>query len=200
VIRGTRRSRTIAAAALGLAAVILAAVALWPRGPTDSDYFGPNMPTWVRVPATLGDPVYVGVLVINALPGDAIQLDSLGVERIEGDASVEAMVRILGDETQTMGGIAASNLPGTFDLSTYRPLPGFRFSDLDGPVEFSLRITGTTPIHGFDGLWLRFARNGNSALSEDWIPMRASICTGATFEDAVERCRPIEGQMHSFGL
>jgi hypothetical protein len=200
VIPGTRRPLTIAAVGLALAAATLAAVTFVPRAPTDSDYFGPNTPTWVRVPTTLGDPVYVGVLVINALPGDAIELESLAFERVEGDATAEPLLRILGEEAQTLGGIAASNLPATFDLSTYRPLPGFRFTDLDGPVELSVRIEGPTPIHGFDGLWLRFTRKGGSTPVEDWLPMRASICTGTTLDEAVERCRPIESQMHSFGL
>ena len=194
------RSRTIAAAGLGLAAAVAGLITTWPEGPRDSDYFGPNEPTWVRVPTILGDPVYLGVLVLHALPGDAIVLESLGLDRVEGDASVDAMFRILGDETQTMGGIPASALPDTIDLTTYGSLSGFRFAAADGPVEFSLRISGTSPIHGFDGLWLRFARNGEATIIEDWIPMRATVCTGSTFDQAVERCRPIEAQMHSFGL
>jgi hypothetical protein len=155
---------------------------------------------WVRVPTPIGDPVYVGVLVLNAQPGDSIVLASQAIERREGDATVEPLLRILGDETQTLGGISASELPDSIDLTSYRPLPGFRFTDADGPVEFSVRIEGSTPIHGFDGLWLRFNRNGESNLVEDWIPIRASICSGSTRDQAAERCRPIEDQMHSFGL
>ena len=191
-------SRAIVAAGLGLAALVVGAFMVWQRGPTDSDYFGPNMPTWVRVPTVIGDPVYVGVLVFNARPGDSIELLALRLERVEGDAAVDPLLRVLHGGTETIGGIAASALPPTIDPSTYDPLPGFRFSDADGPVEFSLRIAGTSPVHGFDGMWLQFRRNGSEVL-EDWIPVRASICSGSTFDQAVERCRPIEDQMHSFG-
>jgi hypothetical protein len=191
---------TIAAATLALVALVLGGLALWPRARLDSDYFGPNMPTWVRVPTVRGDPVYVGVLRLSAQAGDVIELTSLDIERREGDAKVEPMLRILNGRTETLGGIAASALPDTFDLSTYLPLPGFRFADADGPVEFSLRVGGTSALQGFDGLWLGFTRNGDRAILEDWIPMRASICTGSTLEEAVERCRPIEAESHSFGL
>ena len=194
------RRPAFAAAALGLAAATLIAVAFWPHGPTDSDYFGPNEPTWVRVPTTLGDPVYVGVLVLNARPHDSLELVSLGLERVEGDATVEPMLRILGDDPQTLGGISASALPETIDLGAYSGLAGFRFADTDGPVELSLKIAGTSPIHGFGGLWLVFRRAGATEVLEDWIPMRASICTGSTLREAVELCRPIEAEMHSFGL
>ena len=192
--------RKIAAAGLVLAAAIALLARPSSGGQPDSDYFGPNAPTWVRVPTTLGDPVYVGVTVLSAGPGDAIRLESLDVERREGDVTIETLVRILHGGTRTLGGIAASQLPHEFDLSTYAAVPGFRFSEADGPVELSLRIAGTTPIHGFDGLWLRFTRNGESAVVADWIPMRASVCTGSTQDQAVERCRPIEDQMRSFGL
>jgi hypothetical protein len=194
------RAAPIAAAGITLAAALGLAVSVSPRAPTDSDYFGPNMPTWVRVPTTIGDPVYAGVLVLNAKSGDAIELRSLAIERLEGDAMVRPLVRALHGRTQTIGGIVASALPATIDLSTYTSLEGFRFTDADGPVEFALMIAGTTPIHGFDGLWLRFTRNGEPTHVEDWIPMRASVCTGSTLDQAVERCRPIEDQMRSFGL
>ena len=155
------------------------------------------MPTWVRVPTTLGDPVYVGVLVLHAKPGDTIELDSLVVEGLEGDATVKPMVRILHGETRTLGGIAESDLGDTIDLSTYRPLTMLRFAEADGPVEFAVRVDGTTPVHGFNGLRLRFRIDGIGSVIEDWIPMRASVCTGTTRPEAVERCRPIEQQMRS---
>ena len=193
------RHRMIAAAGLAVVAVIILTLALWPRGPTDSDYFGPNEPTWVRVPAAFDDPVYVGVGMLNAKAGDAITLESLTLERLEGNPIVNPMLRIMGDDTQTFGGIAASALPDTLDLTAYVPLPGFRFTHEDGPVELSVRVEGKAPIHGFDGLWLRFTRNGESTLIDDWIPMRASICTGATLDSAIERCRAIADQMRDAG-
>lgn len=189
--------RTIAAAGSVLAAAILVGAHLAARGSADSDYFGPNMPTWVRVPTTLGDPVYVGVLVLRPHPGDAVELDSLVVEGLEGDATVEPIVRILRGETKTLGGIAESDLGETIDLSTYRPLTGLRFAEADGPVELAVRVVGTTPVHGFNGLRLRFRLVGQASVLEDWIPMRASICTGTTRPEAVERCLPIEQQMRS---
>jgi hypothetical protein len=196
---GSHRT-SIGAAGFALAVLVLGVLALWPRGPTDSDYFGPNMPTWVRVPTTVGDPVYVGVLVLNARAGDVVELASLGIDRTEGDATIEPLVRVLAGETETLGGIAASALPPTIDLSSYSPLLGFRFAEADGPVELSLRVSGAAPIHGFDGLTLRFTRNGADEEVVDRIPMRASVCAGSTFDQAVELCRPIEDQMHSFGL
>lgn len=189
--------RTIAAAGSVLVAAILAGAYILERGPADSDYFGPNMPTWVRVPTTLADPVYVGVLVLHAHSGDAIELDSLVVEGLQGDATIEPMVRILRGETRTLGGIAESDLGETIDLSTYRPLTMLRFAEADGPVEFAVRVVGTTPVHGFNGLRLRFRIEGTASVIEDWIPMRASICTGTTRPEAIERCVPIEQQMRS---
>jgi hypothetical protein len=191
--------RTIAAAGVVLAAAVIAGGFLVARGPADSDYFGPNMPTWVRVPTTIGDPVYVGILVIRAAPGDLVELDSLLVEGLIGDTDVEPMMRIIPAETRILGGIAASDLGDTIDLSSYVPLPRLRFSESDGPVEFAVRVVGTEPVHGFDGLRLRFRLNGGTTLIEDWIPMRASICTALTRAEAVEICRPIADQMASEG-
>lgn len=193
------RRRPIAAAGLVLAAAVLAGGFLLARGPVDSDYFGPNMPTWVRVPTTIGDPVYVGVLVLRAQPGDAVELDSLLVDGLIADTGVEPMVRILHGETRILGGISESDLGDTIDLSSYGSLPTLRFSETDGPVELAVRVVGTAPVHGFDGLRLRFRIGGAAAVIEDWIPMRASICTGSTFVEAVERCRPIAEQMESEG-
>ena len=190
--------RSIAAAGLVLAAAILGGAFLLARGAMDSDYFGPNMPTWVRVPATLGDPVYVGVLVLRAQPGDAIELESLGIDGLIGDADVEPMVRILPEETRILGGITESDLGNTIDLSSYGSLP-LRFSEAEGPVELAVRVVGTAPIHGFNGLRLRFRINSSRAVLEDWFPMRASICAGSTFAEAIERCRPIAEQMASQG-
>lgn len=191
--------RSIAAAGLILAAAVLAGDFLLARGQADSDYFGPNMPTWVRVPATIGDPVYVRVLLLRAQPGDAIELDSLLVDGLIGDTRVEPMVRILHGETRILGGITESGLGDTIDLSHYVSMAGLRFSEADGPVEFAVRVVGTAPVHGFNGLRLRFRINDVAAVIEDWVPMRASICAGSTFAEAVERCRPIAMQMESDG-
>jgi hypothetical protein len=192
--------RLIAAAGFVLAAAVLAGGGfLLVRGPVDSDYFGPNMPTWVRVPTTIGDPVYVGVLLLRAQPGDAVELDSLLVEGLIADTGVAPMVRILHGETRILGGISESDLGDTIDLSSYGSLSMLRFSETDGPVELAVRVVGTAPVHGFDGLRLRFRISGAAAVIEDWIPMRASICTGSTFTEAVERCRPIAEQMESEG-
>ena len=191
--------RSIAAVGLVLAAAILAGGFLLVRGPVDSDYFGPDMPTWVRVPATIGDPVYVGVLVLHAQPGDAIELEALGIDGLIGDADVEPMVRILHGETRILGGIAERDLVDKIDLSTYRALSMLRFSEADGSVELAVRVVGTTPIHGFNGLRLRFRLNGAATVLEDWFPMRASICVDSTFAGAVERCRPVAEQMASEG-
>lgn len=189
----------MAAAGLALVAAILGGALLLARGPVDSDYFGPNTPTWVYVPATIGDPVYVGVLLLRAQPGDTIELDSLGVDGLIGDTNVHPMVRMLPEETRILGGITESDLGDTIDLSSYRSLPMPRFSEADGPVELAVRVVGTAPTHGFNGLRLRFRINGAAAVIEDWFPMRASICTGSTFQEAVERCRPIAEQMASDG-
>jgi len=189
--------RTSAVVGSVLAAGILAAAFLGGGGREDSDYFGPNEPTWVRVPTTLGDPVYLGVLVLHARPGDVVELDSLVVEGIEGDATVEPIVRILDGETRILGGIAQSDLGDTIDLSRYVAMATTRFDEADGPVELAIRVVGTTPVHGFNGLRLRIRIDGASSVIEDWIPMRASICTAATRASAVERCRPIEAQMLS---
>ena len=191
--------RSIAAAGLVLVAAILADGFLVARGPADSDYFGPNMPTWVRVPATIGDPVYVGVLVLRAQPGDNVELHSLSVDGLIGDTAVEPMVRILHGPTRILGGIAQSDLGDTIDLSSYGLLPMLQFSESVGLVELAVRVVGSAPVHGFNGLRLRFRINGAAELIEDWFPMRASICTGSTFAEAVERCRPIAEQMASEG-
>ena len=190
--------RSIAAAGLVLAAAIIGGAFLLARGAVDSDYFGPNMPTWVFVPATLGDPVYVGVLLLRAQPGDAIELDSLGTDGLIGDTSVQPMVRILDGPSRILGAITETDLGDTIDRSSYRSLSMLRFSEADGAVELAVRVVGTTPIHGFDGLRLRFRING-TAMIEDWFPMRVSICVGSTFPEAVERCRPIAEQMASEG-
>ena len=187
--------RSIAAAGLVLVAAILAGAFLATRGSVDSDYFGPNEPTWVRVPTAFGDPVYVGILVLYAHPGDLVELDSVGVEGISGDASIEPIVRILDGPSRILGAIAASHLGDTIDLSTYAPFSPLRLSEANGPVELAVRVVGTAPVHGFEGVRLRFRINSAAAVTEDWLPMRASICTGSTFAEAVERCRPIADQM-----
>lgn len=191
------RRRSIAAAGLVLVAAILGGAFVATRGPLDSDYFGPNEPTWVRVPAKLGDPVYVGILVLRARPGDAVELDSVAVEGITGDAGVEPIVRTLHGPSRILGAIAASDLGDAIDLSTYAPFSTVRFAEATGAVELAVRVVGTAPVHGFNGVRLRFRINGARAVLEDLIPMRASICTGLTFADAVERCRPIAEQMAS---
>jgi hypothetical protein len=193
------RRRSIAAAGLGLVAAILAGAFLATRGPVDSDYFGPNEPTWVRVPAAIGDPVYVGILVLYARSGDAVELDSVTVEGITGDASIEPIVRILDGPSRILGGIAASDLGDTIDLSTYAPFSTLRFSERSGPVELAVRVVGTSPVLGFDGVRLRFTINDAAAVIEDWIPMRASICTALTFAEAVEGCRHVADEMASEG-
>jgi hypothetical protein len=187
----------IAAAGVVLAAAIVAGAFVLGRGPVDSDYFGPNEPTWVRVPTTIGDPVYVGILVLRAQPGDTIELESVQAEGLLGDTSVEPLARVLSAPTRILGAIAESDLGDTIDLSSYVPSAMLRFSEAGGPVELAVRVVGTTPVHGFNGLRIRFRINGDTALVEDWIPMRASICTGLTFAEAVERCRPIAEQMES---
>jgi hypothetical protein len=121
------------------------------------------------------------------------------VDGLLGDTSVEPMARVLSGPTRMLGGIAESDLGDAIDLSTYLPLAMLRFSRADGPVEFAVRVVGTAPVHGFNGLRLRFRINGAAAVLEDWIPMRASICTGSTFAEAVERCRPIAEEMASEG-
>ena len=191
--------RSIAAAGLVLVAAIVAGAFLATRGPVDSDYFGPNEPTWVRVPTTIGDPVYVGILVLHAQPGDVVELDSVLVEGRSGDANIEPIVRILDGPSRILGAIAASHLGETIDLSTYAPFSPLRFSEANGSVELAVRVAGTAPVHGFNGVRLRFMINRATAVTEDWIPMRASICTGSTFAEAVERCRPIAGQMATEG-
>ena len=194
------RRKAIAAAGILLVAAILAGAYLEQSSPPDSDYFGPNEPTWVRVPTTLGDPVFVGVLVLHARPGDVIELDSLIVEKLEGDAAITPIARVLKGETQILGGIAASDLGDAIDLSTYVPMAMLRFTEADGAVELAVRVSGSAPIHGFNGLRLRFTIDGARSVVEDRIPMRASICTGASRPEAVERCRPIEEQMRSEGF
>jgi hypothetical protein len=191
--------RSVAAAGLVLVAAILGCAFLLLRGPVDSDYFGPNEPTWVRVPAKVGDPVYVGVVVLHAQAGDAVELDSVVVEGRSGDASIEPIVRILHGPSRIVGAIAASDLGDAIDLSTYAPFSPLRFSETAGSVELAVRVVGSDPVHGFNGVRLRFRINGATAVIEDWIPMRASICTGLTLTEAVERCRPIADQMASEG-
>ena len=190
--------RSVAAAGLVLVAA-LAAAFLATRGPMDSDYFGPNEPTWVRVPARIGDPVYVGILVLHAQAGDIVELESVVIEGRSGDASIEPIVRILLGPSRILGAIAESDLRDVIDLSTYAPFAPLRISDAEAPVELAVRVLGTAPVHGFSGVRLRFRIDGDSALIEDWIPMRASVCAGSTVDEAVERCRPIADQMESEG-
>jgi hypothetical protein len=199
-VPGPSNRQQIAAAGILLVAAVVLGSYLLTRGPSDSDYFGPNEPTWVRVPTTLGDPVYVGILILRAQPGHTVELEGLVVEGITGDAVVAPMVRHIQEPASVLGGIAESDLGGAIDLSTYGPLAGLRFSPADDPVELAVRITGTTPVHGFDGLRLRFSINDGEATVDDRIPMRASVCTGTTRAEAVESCRPIEAEMRSFGL
>jgi hypothetical protein len=196
-VRSALGRRSIAAAGLVLAAAISGGAYLALRGPEDSDYFGPNEPTWVRVPARIDDPVYVGVLVLRARSGDVVELDSVVVEGVSGDATIEPIVRTLRGPSRILGAIAASDLGDAIDLSTYGPFATLRFSEATGPVELAVRVVGTAPVHGFNGVRLRFRVNGGAAVFEDWIPMRASICTGLTFAEAVDRCRPIAEQMSS---
>jgi hypothetical protein len=182
-----------------LVAAILGGAFLATRAPVDSDYFGPNQPTWVRVPAKLGDPVYVGILVLFARPGDTVELESVAVEGVSGNPSIEPIVRTLAGPSRVLGAIAASDLGDTIDLSTYAPFSRLRFSEGDGSIELAIRVVGTAPVHGFNGVRLRFTVNGAAPVIEDWIPMRASICTGSTSAEAVQRCRPIADQMASEG-
>jgi hypothetical protein len=182
---------------VALLAGALALASIAGCGPSDSDYFGPNEPTWVRVPTTTGDAVYVGVLVLMAHPGDTVHLESAVVTKTEGDAAVEPIIDVLHGETRLLGGIAESGIGDSVDLGAYGPLEGAVFSDADGPVAFAVRITGTTPVHGFDGLTIRFRLDDDEEVVEDWIPMRASICTAATHAEAVAICEPIRQQMHS---
>jgi hypothetical protein len=191
--------RSIAAAGFVLVAAILAGRFLLARGLEDSNYFGPNEPTWVRVPTTIGDPVYVGILLLRAHPGDAIELESLEVDGLIGDTMVEPIARVLSGPTRTLGGIAESDLGDTIDLSSYGPIRMLHFAEVDGEVELAVRVEGTAPVHGFDGVRLRFRINGASTLTEDWIPIRASICTALTRDEAVARCKPIADQMESEG-
>ena len=178
-----------------VAAAALAAVTLRGCASSDTDYFGPNEPTWVRVPTTTDDAVYVGVIVLNAHPGDTVRLDSIKVTRLEGDARVEPIVDVLHGETRLLGGISESAIGETADLDAYQPLSGTVFTEADGPVAFAVRVTGTTPVHGFDGLSIRFTLNDADQVVEDWIPMRASVCTATTLNESVEICEPIRRQM-----
>lgn len=190
--------RIAAGAIVLLAAIVLAGIWLL-RGPADSDYFGPNEPTWVRVPTTLGDSVYVGIAVLHARPGDTLVLESVEVGGLVGGAVVAPIARLLPAPQQIIGAIRGSELGGEIDASSYGSPAGLSFSAANGTVELAAKVSGTTPVHGFDGIHVRFRVEGERAVIEDWIPVRASICTGETLAAAIEVCRPIEAEMHSSG-
>ena len=190
------RSRLIAAGGFILAAAIGLAALMLSMGPPDSNYFGPNEPTWVRVPTTLGDPVYVGVLVLHAHPGDSIVVESLTPDGLLGDATVEPIARVVEEPARLIGGMRESDLDDVLDLSAYGPVAGLRFSAAVDGVELAVRISGTTSVHGFDGVRLRFRVDAQAQPIDDWIPLRASVCSGATMAEAVEVCAPIASEMH----
>lgn len=195
MLRAPRR-RLIAAGGSALAAAIALAAFMLSTGPPDSDYFGPNEPTWVRVPSTLGDPVYVGVLILHAHPGDSVVLESVTVEGLLGDATVEPIARVVEEPARIIGGMRESDLDDVLDLSAYGPVAGLPFSAAVDGVELALRISGSTPVHGFDGVRLRFRVGAQAEPMDDRIPLRASVCSGATMAEAVEVCGPIASEMH----
>ena len=135
----------------------------------------------MRVPTTTGDPVYVGVLVLVARPGDTVRLESLVPAKVEGDAVIEPIVDVLDGETRLFGAIAESDVGDSADATAYEPLGGVEFADAAGPVALAVRIRGTTPVHGFDGLTLRYRLNDGGATMRSFeskpgiVPLRGSF-------------------------
>jgi hypothetical protein len=168
-------------------------------GASDSDYFGPNEPTWVRVPVTSRDPAYVGVIVLLARSGDTVTIDSVDFGGPVGDAHIEALVSILHGRTKLIGAIAESRLGAEIELSTYVPATGFQFDEADGAVALAARITGTTSVHGFRNVTVRFHTARGSRSWVDLIPYRASVCSAETFEAALQVCKPIADEMDRTG-
>jgi hypothetical protein len=164
---------------------------------SDSDYFGTYDSTWVAVPTVAGDPVYVGVTLLNAHPGDTVEIDSVTFGDVTGDAIAEPLAAILRGETHLLGGMRASEIGESVDLTPYASPVGLRFAAHDGPVALAARLSGTAPVLGFRYVVVRFRAN-DGPIHVDQIDFRASVCIGATFEEAVERCRPIEDEMDSF--
>jgi hypothetical protein len=169
-------------------AAVLIASAVSGCAEQDSDYFGPSDPIWVRVPTTVGDPVYVGVAVLSVAAGDTVELLSVSTGGAEGGASVEGLVSVLRGETRLIGAVAASDLPAEIDLGTYQSLAGARIHARDGPVTFVVRVTGSAPLYGFTELALRFRLNG-AEVAVDRFPLRATVCAGETRRQAAQACR-----------
>ena len=187
-----------AVAGLVLAAALFA-LPLMGCSADDSDYFGAYESSWVRIPIAAGDGAYVGITVLAAHDGDTVVLESVDFDGREGEATIEPLVAVLRGEARLIGAVAESEVGATVDLATYRAAAGVRFSEGEGPVALAARISGTSPVHGFGSVIVRFQIEGSSALRVDRIPFRATVCTAATVEAAVDVCRPIEDRMATFG-
>jgi hypothetical protein len=196
-VRFTRLEWRSAAAGKLPAAPLLASLVIGCLS-NDSDYFGPYESTWVRIPVARGEAAYVGITVMTAHEGEVIVLDSVDFEGREGDATIEPLVAAVREGTGLIGAIAASDIDASIDLDAYRPASGVRFAQGDGEVALAVRITGTSPVQGFESATIRFRTEGSSALRVDQIPLRATVCSGLTVELAIAICDSIE-DTRSFG-
>ncbi|MES2210310.1 MAG: hypothetical protein V4515_09005 [Chloroflexota bacterium] len=165
----------------------------------ESAYFTRGDPIWVRAPTLDGQDVYVGIGILIAQGSDRVHLGSVEANGVEGDASIEGLAAVLGAETHLVGiGTVDALTASGVDLDAYRPITEVSISAQSGPVALILKVTGKAWIRGFRDVTLRFEVDGGVEQIETF-PTRATICSGATLDEALVRCRPIEEQMHSFG-
>lgn len=175
---------------LAPAAAALATAMLVGCAAPDSDYFGPDEPTWVRVPTAVDEAVYVGVTVLRAAPGDTVELLAVSVDGVVGDVRADGLVSVLAGETQLIGAAAASDLPAEIELDRYGSPAGMRIDWGTGPVGFVVRVAGRSAVYGFGEVVLRYRVNGSDP-AIDRFPLRATVCADASRDLAIARCRKV---------
>ena len=187
-----RPFRRIAARPRAAAILIALSLAVVGCGPAESDYFPTSGVTRVGAPALTGEPLYFGIELLSAEPGDVVRLEGLEVDAATGGASVEGLVAFLGEEKEWIGaGTDADLVAAGIDASTYRPLSGAEFKAVDGSLALAVRITGSAPTFGFDSVRLLFRINGGPTVQERF---RVSViaCAATDRDKARHICDGVE--------
>ena len=167
----TRYLQRIAARLTAAAILIAVSLAVVGCGPAESAYFPTSGVTRVGAPALAGEPVYFGIELLRAEPGDVVRLEGLEVDAATGGASVEGIVAFLGEKKEWIGAGTDSDLVAAgIDASTYRPLSGTEFEAADGPVALAVRMTGSASTFGI--------RQRPAALSSQRRPDRSGAISG----------------------
>ncbi len=178
--------------ALTRSILIALTIAVVGCGPAESDYFPTSGVTRVGAPALAGEPVYFGIELLNAEPGDVVRLEGLEVDAATGGASVEGLVAFLGEKKEWIGsGTGADLVAAGIDASTYRPVSGTEFKAADGPLALAVRMTGSASTFGFDSVRLLFRVNGGPTVRERFH-VGAIACAAADRDKARQICDVLE--------